>query len=63
MGKLIIEKDSGRTQKMLFLPEQDCEARIFRNLCSQTVKFTLTPDGDLSRIESPARTQFIEFPD
>ena len=63
MGKLIIENDSGRTQRMLFLPEQDCEAHLFRSLCSQTVKFMLTPEGSLSRIESPARTQFIEFPD
>jgi hypothetical protein len=63
MGKIIIDKDSSETQRMLFLPERHPHDQSFRNVCSQTVKFRLTPDGDLSKIESSSRTQLIEFPD
>jgi len=63
MAMLIIETDPGKTQRLLFLPEQEMETGRQRSICSQTVKFMLTPEGALSKIESCSRTQFIEFPD
>ncbi len=63
MGKIVIEKNSGHTQRMLFLDEKHCRNSSLRSICSQTVKFRLTPDGDLAKIESMSRTQLIELPD